>query len=305
MAYSSRRKSGAGKLLSRGLLIFALLAGLLVYVLGATNDSRLDPVKRAALDTSAPATEFVSNPFRFIGDAFSDMGAFLDVYETNRKLREDIVQLTQWREVARRFEAENAQLRALHNVTLAPKYDYITAQVIGNSGGGLTHTITVNVGRAGGARPGAVALDGSGVAGRIVALGENASRILLLTDLSSHVPVMIEGTGKKNEDGEEIEIVRAIVVGDNTASPKLEFPTEVERIRPGQRIVTSNDGGIYPKGLTVGVVQRGENGQLRVRVAANFDRLEFVRILLDRTDRSIDADAILIVSPSGDNGRAE
>lgn len=298
MAFGKNRsRSGIGRLVARGALVLALLLGLGIYLLGATNDPRLDPLREAALDVSAPVTGTVSNPFGFIGDAFRDMRGFVDVYEDNRRLRQDIVQLNQWREVARRFEEENARLRALHNVTLAPKYDYITAQVVGNSGGGLAHTITVNVGKGRGARAGAVALDGTGVVGRVVALGQNASRVLLLTDLSSRVPVMIEGTGKKNEDGKEENIVRAILVGDNLAAPKLEFPTEIERVRPGLRVVTSSDGGIFPKGLTIGLVERDGNGDLRVRLAADFERLEFVRILLDRTDRTIDADTILIVEP--------
>lgn len=298
MAYGKNRsRSGFGYLLSRGALIVALVVGLLIYLLGATNDPRLDRLRELALDVSAPVTGAVSNPFSFVGDAFRDMRAFLDVYEENRRLRQDIVQLNQWREVARRFEEENARLRALHNVTLAPKYDYVTAQVIGNSGGALTHTIMVNVGRSRGVQPGAVALDGTGVVGRVLALGDNAARVLLLTDLSSRVPVMIEGTGKENEDGEEEDIVRAVVVGDNLALPRLEFPTEYEPVKPGQRVVTSSDGGIFPKGLTVGVVERDGEGNFRVRLAADFRRLEFVRILLDRTDRSIDADSIVIVEP--------
>ncbi|MCL4143261.1 UNVERIFIED_CONTAM: hypothetical protein GTU68_012702, partial [Idotea baltica] len=174
----------------------------------------------------------------------------------------------------------------LHNVTLAPKYDYITAQVVGGSGGGFSHSATINVGREGGVEAGAVALDGGGVVGRVVSLGNRASRVLLVTDLASRVPVKVEGTGS-----------RRILVGDNTGMPILEFATEIEEIKPGQLVVTSSDGGVFPKGLPIGEVVRTDEKTLRVRVAANFDRLEFVRILLDRTDRTIDADAVLIVSP--------
>lgn len=293
-----RSKSRFGQVLSRGTLAFAVVFGMLVYVLGASSDPRLEPLRRVALDISAPITSFVSAPFRFVRDGASNMGGYLDVYEQNRSLREDIVQLNQWREVARRFEEENARLRALHNVTLAPKFDYVTAQVVGGSGGGFAHTVTINVGRTGGVGAGAVALDGGGVVGRTLSVGQRAARVLLLTDLASRVPVVIEGAGKKSTDeDEQDEIVRAILVGDNTAEPLLEFATEIDGIKPGQRIVTSSDGGVFPKDLPVGeVIQDGET--LRVRLAANFDRLEFVRILLDRTDRSIDADAVLIVSPN-------
>ena len=140
--------------------------------------------------------------------------------------------------------------------------------------------------------------------GRVVSVGENAARLLLLTDLASRVPVVVEGAGKKSTDEDEKdEIVRAILVGDNSADPVLSFPTKVEGIKPGQLILTSNDGGIYPKGLPIGEVER-DGDIFRVRLAANFARLEFVRILLDRTDRAIDADAVLIVAPDGGSGLA-
>ena len=283
--------------MSRGTLAFAVVFGVLIYVLGASSDPRLEPLRRIALDISAPVTSFVSAPFRFIRDGVSNMGGYLDVYQQNRTLREDIVQLNQWREVARRFEEENARLRALHNVTLAPKFDYITAQVVGSSGGGFGHSVMINVGRAGSVGAGAVALDGGGVVGRVVSVGDRAARVLLLTDLASRVPIVIEGAGKKSTDeDEEDEIVRAILVGDNSGAPLLEFPTTTEGIRPGQRIVTSSDGGVFPKDLPVGEVER-DGDVWRVQLAANFDRLEFVRILLDRTDRAVDADAVLIVAP--------
>jgi len=285
--------------MSRGTLAFAVVFGVLVYVLGASSDPRLEPLRRIALDISAPVTGFVSAPFRFVRDAMSNFGGFLDVYEQNRTLREDIVQLNQWREVARRFEEENARLRALHNVALAPKYDYITAQVVGSSGGGFTQSVMINVGRAGSIEAGAVALDGGGVVGRVVSVGQSAARILLLTDLASRVPIIVEGAGKKSTDEDKKdEVVRAILVGDNSGAPLLQFATKTEGIRPGQRIVTSSDGGVFPKGLPIGEVEPDGEG-FRVRLAANFDRLEFVRILLDRTDRTIDADAVLIVSPDG------
>ena len=297
-----RSRTGIGHYLSRGMLAFAVVFGVLIYALGASSDPRLEPLRRVALDISAPITGFVSAPFRFVRDAMSNFGGFLDVYEQNRTLREDIVQLNQWREVARRFEEENARLRALHNVTLAPKYDYITAQVVAGSRGGFNHAVTINVGRAGNVNAGSVALDGGGVVGRVVSVGENAARLLLLTDLASRVPVVVEGAGKKKTDEDEKdEIVRAILVGDNSAAPRLQFPTKVEGIKPGQLILTSNDGGIYPKGLPIGEVER-DGDDFRVRLAANFDRLEFVRILLDRTDRAIDADAVLIVAPDGGSG---
>jgi len=69
------------------MLAFAIIFGVLIYVLGASSDPRLEPLRRVALDISAPITGFVSAPFRFARDAMSNFGGFLDVYEQNRTLR--------------------------------------------------------------------------------------------------------------------------------------------------------------------------------------------------------------------------
>lgn len=303
-----RSRTGMGQILSRAGLAVALVAGVLVYVLGASTDPRLEPLRRIALDISAPITAVVGAPFRFIGDRLSGLGGSLDVYEQNRALREDIVQLNQWREVARRFEEENARLRALHNVALAPKYDYVTAQVVAASGGGFAHAVTINVGRNGSVEAGAVALDGGGVVGRVVSTGRSAARILLLSDLASRVPVYIEGAEVEDENAEDEDrkekVIRAILVGDNQNAPLIEFVSEIDDIEAGRRIFTSSDGGIFPKGLPIGEIERNGD-EIRARLAANFDRLEFVRILLDRSDRTIDADAVLIVSPDRESGEGD
>ena len=297
-----RKRSGFGRLASRAGLMLAVAGGVGFYLLGATNDPRLDPARELALDVGAPVSDAVSGPFELLGEALGDMRGFLDVRAENRRLREDVVQLTQWRDVARRFEAENARLRALHKVTLAPKYEYVTAQVIGSSGADLAHSIVVNAGRGQGLEAGAVALDGGGVVGRVVATGENAARVLLLTDLSSRVPVTIEGTGEVDEDGERQNVVRGILVGDGSGLPKLEFMTATEGVKAGLRIVTSRDGGVFPEGLPVGVIERVGNKDTRVTAAADFERLDFVRVLLDRTDRTIDPDAVLIVNDAPRRG---
>jgi len=218
--------------------------------------------------------------------ATSDFGGFLDVYEHNRKLREDIVALSRWREIALRLEAENAQLRSLNKVTLAPRFDYITAQVIGNSDGVFTHSITINAGRKDGVRPGTVIMDGTAIVGRVVSLGESASRVLLLTDAKSRIPAMVQ-------DGD----AEALLIGDNTIEPELRFISKPGNLRRNQRVLTSNHGGVFPKGLPLGRIVEAVDGKARIKLDADFRHLEFVRLVIERSDLSIDADAVLIVEP--------
>jgi len=275
-------------MVGRGVGVTALLAAVAIYILGATSDPRLQLLREKALDISAPVTEFLGAPLRFVRGAADDAGEFLDLASHNKQLREDIVGLSRWREVALRLEAENAQLRALNKVTLAPRFDYITAQVVGNSGGAFTQSITINAGRAQGVRPGTVVMDGTAAIGRVVTLGENAARVVLVTDASSRIPVLLQ-------PGD----IRALLIGDNTARPKLQFLSKPGKVTKGQRVLTSNHGGVFPKGLPLGTVDALVDNVVRVAPGADFRQLEFVRLVIERVDLTIDSDAVLIVRSDG------
>ena len=76
--------------------------------------------------------------------------------------------------------------------------------------------------------------------------------------------------------------------------PVLEFIEAPEEVRPGDRVISSGDGGVFPAGLLVGSVVLARDGRLRLRLAADYERLEFLRVLRSRPAESIDAPATLI-----------
>jgi len=104
--------------------------------------------------------------------------------------------------------------------------------------------------------------------GRISGVGENTARVILLTDASSRIPAVIQPSGQ-----------RAIVAGDNSAAPPIDFLENPDLVRPGDRVISSGDGGIFPAGLLIGQIAADPGGRLRVRLAADFERLEFLRVL--------------------------
>jgi rod shape-determining protein MreC len=72
---------------------------------------------------------------------------------------------------------------------------------------------------------------------------------------------------------------RAMVAGDNSPLPPLDFVETPDLVRPGDRVVSSGEGGVFPAGLPVGQVVEGRDGRLRVSLAADYLRLEFLRVL--------------------------
>jgi rod shape-determining protein MreC len=82
--------------------------------------------------------------------------------------------------------------------------------------------------------------------------------------------------------------------GDNTPAPLIEFVETPELVRPGDRVVSSGDGGVFPPGLLIGQVALGRDGRLRVRLSADYERLEFLRILRSQaTERVYDPGSLL------------
>lgn len=246
----------------------AIIACLGAFFLWRTDNPRLVRLRAAVTDAASPMIEWTSAPVRGATEMAEGLSDFRRVHEQNRELRREVERLAAWREVARQLEQENSRLRALNNVRLVAKPSFVTAEIIADSGGPYAQTSLVNVGSRNGVVDGDAAVDGSGLVGRLVGVGESSARVMHITDFNSRVPVLLRPSGRS-----------AIVVGDNTDAPALSFLSSMEGVSLGDYVFTSGDGGVYPSGLPVGrIVALGERGG-KIRPAAEFDRLEFVRIL--------------------------
>jgi rod shape-determining protein MreC len=153
----------------------------------------------------------------------------------------------------------------------------------------------LNVGARDGIRDGWATMDGIGLVGRISGVGERTSRVILLTDSNSRIPVTVQPSGQK-----------ALLAGDNSSLPPLEFLDDADLVRPGDRVVTSGDGGMLPAGLLVGQVAMGTDRRLRVVLSADYERLEFLRVLRSHDLQPItDAGALIAPPPAPPEPEAE
>ena len=271
------------RLVHRILLGLIVVASLVLLILWRTDNPRLERLRMSLVDQATPSMQWVSEPVDFAWKLARDYEEFVDVYEQNKALRREIQSLRGWRENARLLEEENAQLRALNNVRIARRTTYVTGDVFADSGGPFRESALVNVGRRDGIVDGAAAVDGSGLVGRVVGVGQHASRLLLLTDFSSRVPVIVQPGAR-----------RAILAGDGKSAPKLEFLDGRDPVRPGDLVETSGDGGVFPPDLPVGHVVAAPNGVIRTTLLADYARLEFVRLLRYNPDTEIDQPGDLI-----------
>ena len=253
----------------RRLLVGLLVAVLMgVFALWRIDSPRVERVRAAVNDAIVPNLEWAMAPVTGTVNLIADFQSYQSLAAQNQDLRRELQQMRAWREAALQLEQENAKLLDLNNVQLDPKLTFITGVVLTDSGSPFRQSVLLNVGSHDGILDGWPTMDGIGLIGRISGVGRNTSRVLLLTDTSSRIPVVIQPSGQ-----------RAILAGDNTIYPPIDFLDNPDLIRPGDRVVTSGDGGLFPGDLLVGQVALGNDRRLRVRLAADYERLEFLRVL--------------------------
>ncbi len=247
-----------------------------LMLLGKADVVLVERLRVSVTDAFAPILDAVSRPVATASRMIGEAEDLLRMREENTALRQDRTRLVQWQTIARKLEAENRALRAMLNFVPGPAVSFVTARVIADAGGAFAHSLVVNVGERDGVKKGLAVVTGDGLIGRIAGLGDRSSRILLLTDLNSRIPVTIEKTR-----------TRAILAGDNSGQPKLIYLPPGAAVTVGERVVTSGHGGAFPPGIPVGIVAAVGEGGISVQPFIKRDRLEYVRIVNFRLDRGL------------------
>jgi rod shape-determining protein MreC len=248
-----------------GLLILCL-AG--VFLLWRIDSPRVERIRAQITDAVVPNFDWMLTPLTATVNLVRDFQSYQRVVEQNQELRRELQQMKAWKEAALQLEQENARLMDLNKVRLDPRLTHVTGVVLADSGSPFRQSVLLNVGARDGIVDGWATMDGIGLVGRISGVGENTARVILLTDSASRIPAIIQPSGQ-----------RALVQGDNTAAPPITFVENRDVVRPGDRIVTAGDGGVFPAGLLIGQVAEDPGARLRVRLAADYERLEFLRVL--------------------------
>lgn len=266
-----------------------LLVGILVLFMFATfliwriDNPRVERFRMMVIDAVVPNFDWAMSPVTGVMNLLSDFQSYQRLAQQNSDLRRELQDMKSWREAAIQLDQENARLRDLINVQLDPRLTRITGVVLADSGSPFRQSVLLNVGARDGILDGWPAMDGIGLVGRISGVGNETSRVILVTDTSSQIPVTIQPSGQ-----------RAILSGDNTINPLLQFIEDPDQVKPGDRIVTSGDGGVFPADLLVGQLARGTDGRPRARLSADLERIEFLRVLRSQpTARIEEAGALL------------
>lgn len=266
-------------------VVIALMAIVLVtmFLFWRIDGPRAEQMRIALIDRVVPSFEWALVPVTRISQMMSGFQSYARIYEQNQELRRELQKMQAWKEAAVQLEQENSKLLALNNVRIDPALTSVTGMVMVDSGSAFRQSVLLNVGGRDGIVEGWATMDGLGLVGRIAGVGQRTSRVVLLSDPSSRIPVTVQPSGE-----------RALLTGDNTALPFLDFIEAPDNVRPGDRVVTSGDGGVFPPSLLAGQVVQGSDGRLRIRLAADYGRLEFMRVLRSHPAESVEDSSAII-----------
>jgi rod shape-determining protein MreC len=253
--------------IARLVLPLLIAASFGLMLVGKADTLIAERARIALSDLLVPVYGVLSRPVGAVQDAIEAVRGLAELHAENARLREENARLRRWHDVAMALEAENLALRSVLNAPAEPTPGFVTARVVADTGTTYARSVLLSTGPRHAVTKGQVALDRSGLVGRVSEVGSRSARILLVTDINSRIPVQIERTG-----------ARAILAGTNGPAPRLQHWSEGQQPQPGDRVVTSAQAGAFPAGLPVGTVRTGQGGVIEVELAADLNRLAFVRL---------------------------
>lgn len=263
-----RSQSSSSLLVQRILVIFLVLTGVTLMVLGRLNHPTLQAARLQAISIVAPIVNVVSAPVEAIHTVVSDWDALMSAHKMNAKLRAENDSLRHWQSVAVALSRENANLRTLTRYKPVVQTAYLTAKVVGHSQSAFGQGLLLNVGAADGVIPYQPVIDAFGMVGRAVEVGESASRLMLITDPASRIPVTVGTSGQ-----------RAIITGTGDGLLQLLFVPPSHRIKVGDMVMTTEDGGLLPSALAIGEVAKVDGRQVSVKPMREVSSADYVRVV--------------------------
>jgi rod shape-determining protein MreC len=273
--------------IQRTTLPVLVLVSAVFIVLGKADQLLFNSVRTAVTDTVAPVLDALARPLNAVGDAVNRVEMVVATYQENVRLQTENAKLLQWQQAARNLASENRELRELLKAVPTTTLSYVTAPVIANSGGAFVRMILINAGSDDRVARGEAAVTGEGLVGRLTEVGQRASRVLLITDLNSRIPVTIESTH-----------VPAVLAGDNSERPRLLYLPSADAAKIGDRIVTSGEGGVFPPGLPVGVVAAVDSVGPRVEPYVELSQLGYVLVVDYGLSRSLPQPLPMLARPA-------
>jgi rod shape-determining protein MreC len=249
-------------------LVFTFTFIVVFLLLEQANSPINKYIKLKVTDFFSPLMETSSSMISFFSDSTFTLKSIMVSYKENKLLREENELLKSYYRLSLLIREENKQLRKLLNFIAESNLSYTTTRVIGDTTGPYVRSAIISVGSKDNILPKQAVINHYGLVGRIIDVGEKTSRILLLTDINSKIPVL---TAESRE--------RAIAAGDNSGLLTALYLPDDSRAKVGELIISSGDANVFPAGIPVGTIEKIEGTKVYIRPFVEWNRLDFVSVI--------------------------
>ena len=250
--------------------LFALIIFSIILIYVETIEAKpLDYLRSFIKDTIYRGSVVVSLPSKGFKSVVSTVGNHLNLYNEIIKLKEENAQLQEQIYDPGFLIFENKQLRQLLDEQVTSSANFVSARVMLDKQSPYLNSFIINSGSNKEIKNGMAVLDGKNFVGRIVDVNFFSSRVLLVTDLNSKIPVLVVPSG-----------YHAILSGHGKDEPTLEYLPQNHKVQSGNKVYTSGKEGIFTPGIPIGEVKKNTE-KFFVSLFSDISQIMFVNIKLE------------------------
>ena len=251
--------------------LFVLVIISIIFLFVETIETKpLNYLRAFIKDTIYRGSLVVSVPSRSLGNLTDYVKGHMNLYSNYDKLKKENDELRNNITESDFLELENTQLRKLIEEQSSASSNLVSARVMLDKQSPYLNSFIINIGSNKDIKNGMLALDGKNFIGRIVDVNFFSSRILLVSDLNSKIPIITEPSAH-----------HAILSGHGNDIPTLEYLPENHNIQDGDKVYTSGKEGIFSPGIPIGEVKIEKN-QTRVELFSDLSQITFININLQQ-----------------------
>jgi rod shape-determining protein MreC len=254
-------------------LLTLLFISILIIILSSLNFKIIKDLKSIISEAVYRTSFIVSVPENFLINSYLKVAEYSNFYEDYKKNKEELKNFQSKEILNEIIISENNELKKLIEDFTFTR-NKILAKVIVDHGSPFSKTLIINKGSKDGLKIGTNIYDENYLIGRVIETNFKTSRVLLLSDLNSSVPISIS-------PGD----VQAIVVGDGTESGKIKYIKDnlIEDIQDQSIAYTSGTGGVFRSGAPVGRVSINQD-EFSINFYSNFSQLKYVLVEIENSN---------------------
>ena len=248
-----------------GLIVFSLT----ILILGGLNFKPINYLKLTVKEIAYRSTFLVSVPEKLIKESYQITKKHINLYNINLRNELELEDLKSKDLLNNFLVLENQRLKLIVEDYFVES-DALYAKILSDKNSPFLKSIIINKGSKHGVNIGAVVKDKEYLIGKIIEVNYTTSRVLLLSDINSKIPVLIEPQG-----------LLSILSGSGDKEGVIQY-SKTENITEDTSVVyTSGVGGLYKAGIPVGKIKKIDTGSLNSKVEffSDFSQLKFVEVL--------------------------